>query len=569
MAHSHFLTCRRSTVPVSLLTAIAREASHKLSDNDEIDYDSGSSTRRLYSNAINEQIAALANTHDVKSIGRQNASEHLFPQGCRLFLPDSESDSANHSSTDSVYIDLTPRPVMAAGLLMDLLVRTNVGHYVDFRPVDGLYQHFPHPIGTQRTPATRSAVFTHKLVSPIEKRLLTRFLKGILAEKESETKNVSTDSLSSSTCSSKEDSFSAVMANARLTARLQEFLHHSVLFSATDQNITESEGRRRIHRFHDGMMRFGTRSPFLYPNYGGGEIPQAFCRLCAVHGGVQVLRRGAAAVAFKRPDAVGGSDNRKPPGHNVVVVTTENDLVQTKHVFISNAFRFEATESSRSDLMSKEIATQHEWPVWRFSGVVDGSVMSEEEPSRIMICFPRGSAGNHGSDVWVRQVDSSVAVCRQGQLVLYAETIEKSGTENDVLACVHSLSDWSSIKHESSHLFEENSEKDNDFSKKTSGSECIARRKPRLLWGMTFVRNGEVETPAQHINGVDFVSPSEVEIDSDSVVAEAERCFRTVFGKEATFLPKIDTDYSETEKLDEVGRPNSNNEANKEEDDKT
>lgn len=503
------------------------------------------------------------------SISLQNASEHLFPQGCCLFLPDSESDSANHSSIGSVHIDLTPRPVMAAGPLMDLLVRTNVGHYVDFRPIDGLYQHFPHPIGTQRTPATRSAVFTHKLVSPIEKRLLTRFLKGILAEKESETRNVSTDNMSNSLHSSNEDSFSTLMANARLTDRLQEFLHHSVLFSATGQHITESEGRHRIHRFHDGMMRFGTRSPFLYPNYGGGEIPQAFCRLCAVHGGVQVLRRGAAAVAFKRSGAVGDHDDRNAPGHNVVVVTTENDLVQTKHVFISNAFGLEETKSSLSDIKSTETTTHHEWPVWRFSGVVDGSVMSEEEPSRIMICFPRGSAGNRGSDVWVRQVDSSVAVCRQGQFILYAETIERSGTENDVLACVHSLTDWDNIKHDNSHLFEKNIEKEDDFCKERSGSECIARKKPRLLWGMTFVRNGKVETPAQHIDGVDFVSSSEVEIDADSIVVEAERCFRTVFGKETAFLPKIDTDYnSETEKLDEDGRPNLNHEANKEKDDK-
>lgn len=560
------LTFRRSTISVSRLTAIARQSSLERSESDNFEQDSGSQTCQPYSDTVRKEIDALTKTHDVKTITRQDASEHLFPRGCHLFLPASAPDSGTSPEIGSVCIDLTPRPVMSAGPLMDLLVRTNVGHYVDFRPVDGLYQHFPNPIGTQRTPATRSAVFTHKLVSAIEKRLLTRFLKAVLAEKENGTESSRTNNMPDRPEPYGEASFSEAMSNARLTDQLQKFVHHSVLFSATGQNVTESDGRSRIHRFHDGMVRFGTRSPFLYPNYGGGEIAQAFCRLCAVHGGIQVLRRGAAAVAIERPrvenDSIGNLST-----HGVSVVSTESDVVQAKQVFISNAFGLEginASEANSSD--SKQVSADCGWPVWRFAGVVDGSVMSKEEPSRIMICFPRGSGGNQWSDVWVRQVDSSVGVCGQGQCVLYAETIEKNGTEQDVLACVQTLVDWSNIMSDSHALFKGDCDTQEEASsKQTNDSDCVAKYKPNLLWGLTYERIGDIGPVAASIDRIEFVSPSEVEIDADSIVVEAERCFRLMFGKEAPFLPQLSSDHDGTGKVDEESQHSANDNANREE----
>lgn len=46
-------------------------------------------------------------------------------------------------------------------------------------------------------------------------------------------------------------------------------------------------------------MRFdGLRSPFIYPLYGLGELPQAFARLSAVYGGVYMLHQKDAKVVY-------------------------------------------------------------------------------------------------------------------------------------------------------------------------------------------------------------------------------------------------------------------------------
>ena len=47
------------------------------------------------------------------------------------------------------------------------------------------------------------------------------------------------------------------------------------------------------------MGRFGTTA-FLTTLYGSGEVPQAFCRLCAVNGGIYLLRKAPLALKYEK-----------------------------------------------------------------------------------------------------------------------------------------------------------------------------------------------------------------------------------------------------------------------------
>lgn len=57
------------------------------------------------------------------------------------------------------------------------------------------------------------------------------------------------------------------------------------------------DGIRRTRKFLQSLGRYGN-TPFLFPMYGCGEIPQCFCRLCAVFGGVYCLKRPIAHLKF-------------------------------------------------------------------------------------------------------------------------------------------------------------------------------------------------------------------------------------------------------------------------------
>lgn len=50
-------------------------------------------------------------------------------------------------------------------------------------------------------------------------------------------------------------------------------------------------GLESTHKFVQAMGRFG-KGAYLCPLYGGGsEIAQAFCRVCAVYGGIYILNQ--------------------------------------------------------------------------------------------------------------------------------------------------------------------------------------------------------------------------------------------------------------------------------------
>ena len=47
----------------------------------------------------------------------------------------------------------------------------------------------------------------------------------------------------------------------------------------------------------ESIGRYGD-SPFLYPIYGLGGLPEAFSRLCAIHGGTYMLNTKVDEVTF-------------------------------------------------------------------------------------------------------------------------------------------------------------------------------------------------------------------------------------------------------------------------------
>lgn len=80
-----------------------------------------------------------------------------------------------------------------------------------------------------------------------------------------------------------------------------DFIGHAIALHRDDQYL-RAPALPTVHRiklYHDSLTRFeGLRSPFIYPAYGLGELPQAFARLSAVYGGVYMLHQKDARVTF-------------------------------------------------------------------------------------------------------------------------------------------------------------------------------------------------------------------------------------------------------------------------------
>lgn len=457
---------------------------------------------------INDSVRQSLSKHFQKELyltelPHQSPQQELLPFSAEFI--DNTDDNESSFDTTAIHIDMTPRPLMATGPLIEALVRTNAGHYVDFRPLDALYQHCGSA-GVQRVPASRGDVFQHRFVSAVEKRKLMRFVNWCVEGQPMST--MSTRSIAGVSSPSQVDdlSFHEAMTKMELSSKLRDFIEMSILFSTSIRPVSIVEGRSRVRRFHDSLARFSTRTPFLIPNYGFAELPQALCRLSAVHGGTYVLRRGVAGVVRDLASSCA-----------IGIVTTDGDVVSTKHVFLSRYFVNCVPNPTDINL------------TWRLACVIDGSIMQLGLPGRVMLTFPKNIVGNVGSTVRIRQIDSSTSTCPTSLFVLYAETTDQGGSRDDLFACVQCL-----VRVSRKENLAENEDL---IEKEEVKTTYMATKKPNLLWCITYSRNAEVVYNGPTF-GSEIVCCPDVEHDTDGVFEEAERCFRTVFPNEP-FLPDL------------------------------
>jgi len=90
----------------------------------------------------------------------------------------------------------------------------------------------------------------------------------------------------------------------KLDPSTTEFLTHACALYRDEGYMTRPayEIVERMKLYLDSMLRFpGMTSPYLYTLYGLGELPQAFARLAAVHGGTYMLNRDLEGVPVFGP----------------------------------------------------------------------------------------------------------------------------------------------------------------------------------------------------------------------------------------------------------------------------
>ena len=86
-----------------------------------------------------------------------------------------------------------------------------------------------------------------------------------------------------------EDSkFLDLLKKLKLTKNLIHYILYAICMGNDETSF--KQGVENVRQFIQSIGRYGN-TPFLFPMYGCGELPQSFCRLCAVFGGVYCLKR--------------------------------------------------------------------------------------------------------------------------------------------------------------------------------------------------------------------------------------------------------------------------------------
>lgn len=96
-----------------------------------------------------------------------------------------------------------------------------------------------------------------------------------------------------------------------------DFLGHSVALFTTDDYLNEPaiDTLKKINLYVESLGKYGD-SPFLYPIYGLGGLPESFSRLCAIHGGTYMLNTKVDEILFNNGKVSGirsGEETAKAP----------------------------------------------------------------------------------------------------------------------------------------------------------------------------------------------------------------------------------------------------------------
>ncbi|KAK3051271.1 Rab GDP dissociation inhibitor alpha [Extremus antarcticus] len=201
-------------------------------------------------------------------------------------------------------IDLVPKLLMSNGELTNILVSTDVTRYIEFKQIAGSYvQQGQGPRATvAKVPSDASEALRSPLMGIFEKRRAKNFLQWVGNFDEANPSTHNGMNLSQATMKQVYDKYG-------LEASTRDFIGHSMALYPTDDYIDKKGQAKdcveRIRLYVNSMARYG-KSPYIYPLYGLGELPQGFARLSAIYGGTYMLNTTIDEVKFDGSGKVEG-----------------------------------------------------------------------------------------------------------------------------------------------------------------------------------------------------------------------------------------------------------------------
>ncbi|KAI1430231.1 rab GDP-dissociation inhibitor [Xylaria sp. FL1777] len=200
-------------------------------------------------------------------------------------------------------IDLVPKLLMASGQLTKILVSTDVTRYLEFKQVAGSFvqQGASSKATVAKVPSDAGEALKSPLMGIFEKRRMKSFIEW-----------VGTFDLHDPTTHKGLDMSKTIMKEVYdkfgLETGTRDFIGHAMALYLDDSYI-DTPGQapdaiERIRLYGNSVARYG-KSPYIYPLYGLGELPQGFARLSAIYGGTYMLNTSVDEVLYDGKKAVG------------------------------------------------------------------------------------------------------------------------------------------------------------------------------------------------------------------------------------------------------------------------
>ena len=184
----------------------------------------------------------------------------------------------------SFALDLLPLTFMARSDLIEMLISSCTASHMEFQNIDRLLEASlnDNELHFHRVPLSRADVFKDNAIGPMEMRKIVTFVNDV---------NGSLEKLNLKSRTLQEVLENDYKLSPALVRRLTLQGDLVSLDSEADKGIGT------IRRFIQSVGRYGGSTPFLVAQFGAAELVENMCRICAVWGGLFVLRRSVSCVS--------------------------------------------------------------------------------------------------------------------------------------------------------------------------------------------------------------------------------------------------------------------------------
>lgn len=286
------------------------------------------------------------------------------------------------------HISLTPKFLMADGELTRILKQTGVTQYIDLLSVHGSFvvkKGVPYKVPSTRVEAVKSP-----LVSTMQKYYMQNFLQFIANYKEEDPsthkKGLDLD----------KNTMGEAYSIFGLDAWTSEFIGHAMALCPEDSYLDKParEPIERIILYVKSMARFGN-SPYIFPLYGLGELPERFSFLSAVYGGVYALNTPLQEILYDDSGRVSGVRFPHP-------LTKEETVIKTKKVIADPTY-----------FLGDEKRIRCTGKLIRAICLLQHPIEGTEDAESAQIIIPASQMGRK-NDIYISLLSSTFNVCPKG-----------------------------------------------------------------------------------------------------------------------------------------------------------
>lgn len=293
-------------------------------------------------------------------------------------------------------VDLIPKFLMANGQLVRMLLITQVTRYLEFKVIEGSYVYKKGKI--HKVPSTETEALASSLMGLFEKRRFRKFLVYVANFDENDPRTM--EGVDPKTTTMRD-----IYKKFDLSQDVIDFTGHSLALYRTDEYLDQpcKDAIDRIKLYSESLARYG-KSPYLYPLYGLGELPQGFARLSAIYGGTYMLNKPIEEIVVENGKVVG--------------VKSEGEIARCKQLICDPSYV--------KDRVTKV------GQVIRAICILSHTIAGTADNNSCQIIIPQNQV-NRKHDIYVCMISSAHNVAAKGKYIaIVSTTVETNDPESEI-----------------------------------------------------------------------------------------------------------------------------------------